>query len=101
MQTRWTQTGAWGVHRSEAGKVRFWEVAERWLASRVVDPASLIRYESSLRLHVDPEFGRRQFRTIKPSQIAAWVADLDARLGPSTPRTAFLVLHGRLEVGRG
>jgi integrase len=82
----------------EAGKVRFGEVAERWLTSRVVDPASVIRYESSLRLHVDPVFGRRQLRTIKPSEIAAWVADLDARFGPSTARTAFLVLHGTLEI---
>ncbi|MET9272165.1 tyrosine-type recombinase/integrase [Kribbella sp. NPDC003557] len=82
----------------EAGKVRFGEVAERWLGSRVVDPASLIRYESSLRLHVEPVFGRRQLRTIKPSEIAAWVADLDARFGPSTARTAYLVLHGTLEI---
>ncbi|GAA1647793.1 hypothetical protein GCM10009744_43840 [Kribbella alba] len=33
-----------------AGKVRFEVAAERWLASRVVDPASAIKYESSLRL---------------------------------------------------
>lgn len=77
---------------------RFGEVAERWLASRVVDPASLIRYESSLRLHVDPVFGRRQLRAIKPSEIAAWIADLDSRFGPSTARTAYLVLHGTLEI---
>jgi hypothetical protein len=82
----------------EAGKVRFEEVAERWLASRVVDPASAIRYESSLRLHVAPVFGRRRLRTIKPSEIAAWVADLDGRFGPSTTRTAFIVLHGTLEI---
>jgi integrase len=82
----------------EAGKVRFEEVAARWLASRVVDPASLIRYESALRLHVNPVFGRRQMRSIKPSEIAAWVVDLDARFGPSTARTAFLVLHGTLSL---
>jgi integrase len=81
-----------------AGKVRFEEVAARWLASRVVDPATAIRYESSLRLHVAPVFGRRQLRTIKPSEIAAWIADLDGRFGSSTARTAFIVLHGTLEV---
>ena len=59
---------------------------------------SAIRYESSLRLHVAPVFGRRQLRSIKPSEIAAWIADLDARFGPSTARTAFLVLHGTLEL---
>jgi integrase len=82
----------------DAGKVRFEEVAERWLASRVVDPATALKYESSVRLHVVPVFGRRQLRTIKPSEIAAWVAGLDARFGASTARTAYLVLHGTLEV---
>ncbi|MEV0290984.1 site-specific integrase [Kribbella sp. NPDC050820] len=81
-----------------AGKVRFEVVAERWLKSRVVDPASVIRYESSLRLHVAPVFGKRQLRSIKPSEIAGWLADLDARFGSSTARTAFIVLHGTLEV---
>lgn len=55
----------------ETGKVRFEEVAGRWLASRVVDPATAIKYEPSLRLHVVPVFGRRQSRTIMPSEIAA------------------------------
>lgn len=82
----------------DAGKVRFEEVARRWLASRVVDPSSAIKYESALRLHVAPLFGRRQLRTIKPSEIAAWVADLDARFGASTARTAYLVLHGTLDL---
>ncbi|MGW6200739.1 phage integrase central domain-containing protein [Kribbella sp. NPDC055110] len=82
----------------EAGKVRFEQVAGRWLASRVVDPASAIKYESALRLHVSPVFGRRRIRTIKPSEISAWVAGLDARFGSSTARTACLVLHGTLEV---
>jgi hypothetical protein len=81
-----------------AGKVRFEEVAGRWLASRVVDPASAIKYESALRLHVGPVFGRRQLMAIKPSEIAAWIADLDARFGSSTARSAFLVLHGTLDL---
>jgi integrase len=79
-----------------ARKVRFEEVAERWLASRVVDPATAIRYESVLRLHVAPMFGRRQLRTIKPSEIAAWVVDLNTRFGSSTARAAYLVLQGTL-----
>ncbi|TDW76470.1 tyrosine-type recombinase/integrase [Kribbella pratensis] len=81
----------------EAGKVRFGEVAERWLASRVVDPASAIRYETMLRLHVDPVFGLRRVRSIKPSEIAAWIARMGERFGPSTTRTAFLVLNGVLQ----
>jgi hypothetical protein len=37
-------------------------------------------------------------RSIKPSEIAGWIADLDARFGSSTARTAFIVLHGTLEL---
>src|SRR3954470_11737779 len=44
----------------QAGKVRFEEVAKRWLSSRIVDPATAIKYESACRLHVEPTFGRRQ-----------------------------------------
>lgn len=34
-------------------------MGKRWLASRVTDPATQIRYESWWRLHVEPAFGRR------------------------------------------
>lgn len=89
---------AWEYIDPNAGKVRFEVVAQRWLKSPVVDLASAIRYESSLRLHVASVFGRRQLRSIKPSEIAAWIADLGTRFGSSTARTAFLVLHGTLEL---
>jgi integrase len=82
----------------QAGKVRFEEVAKRWLSSRIVDPATAIKYESACRLHVEPTFGRRQLKSIRPSEIAAWIADLDGRYGSSTARTAFIVLHGTLDL---
>ncbi|MFG1813417.1 tyrosine-type recombinase/integrase [Kribbella sp. NPDC049174] len=72
-------------------------IARAWSASKA-PPSTAIKYESALRLHVAPVFGRRQLRTIKPSEIAAWVADLDARFGSSTARTAYLVLHGTLDL---
>lgn len=68
------------------------------MASPVVDPSSAIKYESALRLPVSPVFGRRQLRTIKPSEIAAWIPDLDAWSEPSKARRAFLVLHGTLDL---
>lgn len=82
----------------KAGKVRFDAVAEQWLTSRIVDPTTAMRYETALRLHVDPVFGRRQLGSIKPSEIARWIADLVERFGPGTARTAFVVLHGSLEL---
>ena len=82
----------------KAGQVRFAEVAARWLPTRIVDPNTAIKYETSLRLHVNPVFGRRQLSSIKPSEIASWVADLGTRFGPGTARNAFIVLHGPLEL---
>jgi hypothetical protein len=82
----------------KAGKVRFEAVAEQWLTSRIVDPTTAMRYETALRLHVQPVFGRRQLSSIKPSEIAGWIADLVERFGPGTARTAFVVLHGALEL---
>jgi integrase len=58
----------------------------------------MILYETALRLHVRPVFGRRQLSSIKPSEIAAWLVDLENRIGAPTARTAFIVLHGSLEL---
>jgi integrase len=81
-----------------AGKVLFGDLGKRWLTSRVVDPASILRYETVYRLHVEPAFGRRQVRAIKPSQIQAWLGELSERFEPSTALTSFLVLQGILDL---
>ncbi|TDW95411.1 site-specific recombinase XerD [Kribbella pratensis] len=82
----------------QAGTVRFEVVAKSWLGSRVVDPTTEIRHETAWRLHVLPVFGKRQVKSIKPSEVANWLADLERRKGPATARTAFVVLHGTLEL---
>jgi integrase len=82
----------------QAGRVRFDEVLESWLKSRNVDPSSMILYETTMRLHVRPVFGQRQLSSIKPSEIAAWLVDLEKRIGAPTARTAFIVMHGSLEL---
>ncbi|MGW6197024.1 tyrosine-type recombinase/integrase [Kribbella sp. NPDC055110] len=81
-----------------AGKVRLDEIWPRWMASRKVDPASTIQYESKWRLHIQPLFGRRMVKSILPSEIAAWLTELLSVYGPSTARAAFLVLNGCLEL---
>ena len=81
-----------------AGKVLFGDLGQRWLASRVVDPSSLIRYETVYRLHIEPVFGRRQVRAIKPSQIQAWLGQLSERFEPSTVISSLLVLQGVLDL---
>lgn len=81
-----------------AGSVRFDAVLDSWFKSRSVDPATLINYEKALRLHVRPVFGQRRPNAIKPSEIAAWLVDLENRIGAPTARTVFIVMHGSLEL---
>ncbi|MFD7160935.1 tyrosine-type recombinase/integrase [Kribbella sp. NPDC059898] len=81
-----------------AGKVRLAEIWPRWMAARKVDPTSVLQYESKWRLHVEPLFGRRMVKSILPSEVAAWLTDLLSVYGPSTARSAFLVLNGCLEL---
>jgi integrase len=85
-------------HDPDAGKTLFSDFGKRWLASRVVDPSSILRYETAYRLHVCPAFGYRQVRAIKPSHIQSWIGQLRERFEPSTVIASFLVLQGILDV---
>ncbi|MFS2291721.1 MAG: tyrosine-type recombinase/integrase [Actinomadura sp.] len=81
-----------------AGRVVFGDLGKRWLASRVVDPATLARYESAYRLHIEPTFGRRQVKGIRPSQVQAWVGELADRQAAGTVGTALFVLRSILDL---
>ena len=63
-----------------------------------MDPSSIIRYETAYRLHVQPAYGRRQVRAIRPSQIQDWIGQLSERFEPSTVIAAFLVLQSILDL---
>ncbi|TMR89575.1 tyrosine-type recombinase/integrase [Nonomuraea basaltis] len=82
-----------------AGNAAFGTYGQRWLASRAgIDPASVIRYESMYRLHIQPKFGKRKVGSIKPSEVQAFLAELSERYEASTPITALLVLQGILDL---
>lgn len=81
-----------------AGRTLLKDVGERWLGSRSVDPSSAIKYGTAYRLHVEPAFGKRQIKGIKPSEVAEWLTGLDDRFGYSTARTALLVVQGVLDL---
>lgn len=83
---------------TKAGRMVFGELGQRWLGSRVVDPATEIHYESKYRLHVEPAFGRRQVGSIKPSEIQHWIGELSQRFETSTVLASFLVLKAVLEL---
>jgi integrase len=82
----------------KAGRELMRGVGKRWLASRSVDPSSVIRYESLWRLHVEPAFGRRQVRAVKPSDLQAFLATLGRTFGNSTAAGCYLILQGCFEL---
>jgi integrase len=83
---------------AKAGKANFEGLGKRWLASRVVDPSTRIKYEQVYRLHVEPTFGKRQVKAIKPSEVQAFFAQPGERFGASTVMLARLVLLGILDL---
>ena len=83
---------------ANAGKVLVASLGPQWLTSRRVDPATLIRYESAYRIRVEPKFGQRRVRSIRPSEIAQFTSTLDDRYGPSTANLGLLVVGGILEL---
>jgi integrase len=85
-------------HGSNAGKALISDFGQRWLESRIVDPSTILRYETVYRLHVVPAFGHRQVRAIKPSRIQAWIGQLSERFGPSTVIASFLALQSILDL---
>jgi integrase len=60
------------------GQVAFDTWYERWLAGRVVRRTTNASSGSRLRTHVLPRWGSTQLDTITPSDVRAWVADLQA-----------------------
>lgn len=47
---------------------------------------------------MSPTFAKRQVKSIKPSQIQAWISSLSSSFETSTVQTAFLVLQGVLDL---
>lgn len=82
----------------KAGQEKIRDIGRRWLKSRSVDPTSAIRYETSWRLHVEPFFGGRSVRSVKPSEVQAWLAKLGEQYEEPTLCTAYLVLQGIFEL---
>ena len=72
-----------------AGKVRFAEVAETWLAAQTFGDSSREATEIRLRLHANAHFGHREIRSIKPSMIQAWLRKLQRDLAPTYVKAVF------------
>lgn len=61
----------------EAGKVKVRDFAiNTWLPAQDINSRTKIEYRGVLDRYLIPEWGRRQIRTIKPSEAKAWQARL-------------------------
>jgi integrase len=78
-----------------AGKVTFEEWVAEWLAGKVdLMPRTRQGYESLLRVHLLPVFGKRSLRSITALEVRGLVRDLSRRLSPSRVRQTYMVLSG-------
>lgn len=77
-----------------AGKVLYGDLGRRWLRLRDVGGSTDRRYESAFRLHIEPTFGHRQVKSVKPSEVLEWLRDLAETHGASTQETAVFIVRG-------
>jgi integrase len=82
-----------------AGKQRFSEVADRWLAGRTDKaPATRRQDESYLKSMILPTFGDRPIKSILPSEVEIWLANLDR--APNTRGKALQKLRAILALAK-
>ncbi|GAA5046059.1 integrase [Thermocatellispora tengchongensis] len=70
---------------------------EGWLASLTADPSTRQIYEGYWRVHIRPKFGQREIGSIRPSEIRAWVKQLEKRLAKSTANRVLAFLEQLLQ----
>jgi len=75
-----------------AGRVRFGEYADDWLAMKAdVEASTMGNVQGRLRKHATPFFGDMQISSVRPTHTRAFVAGLVAqRLAPSTVKAIVL-----------
>ena len=63
------------------GRQKFSDVVAAWLCfkERTSEPATMLRYDSALRIHLLPEFGNLRLNAITSARIDAWYAAQTAR----------------------
>ncbi|KJL49499.1 Transposase [Microbacterium hydrocarbonoxydans] len=72
----------------------------KWRAERLapLKPSSRHAMDTAWRVHVQPKWGTRTISTIKQSEIAEWVAELNKTKKPQTVRRIVFVLSGVLAI---
>jgi integrase len=80
-----------------AGRVPFKELAERWMETRADKARSTRdRDRSYLRSNILPHFGKRRVGTIRPSEVEAWLVNLDR--APATRSKSLQIVRSILDL---
>ena len=87
------------MDRSSQSEGSLEEWTERWLAETVhLKPKTRAGYDSLLRIHILPAFGKTPLGAIEPEDVSAWVAEMaEQGLSASRIRQAYRVLSGTLK----
>lgn len=75
----------------KAGREKFGDLAVKALRLRKMTAGSRRRYESIYRNHVEPVFGNRSIKSVKPSELAEWLNNTMDGTSDSVKAGAYLV----------
>lgn len=78
----------------DAGRLRFGEYAERWLAGRNDERATAARDRSIMRNHILPRWGRTPLGGLEHSAVQTWVTGLGQQLAPASVAECFRLVSG-------
>jgi integrase len=78
----------------KAGRELISSVGRKWLRLRNIGGASRVTYEQVWRLHVEPAFGHRQVKSVRPSEVAEWLVALSKTRGTTVQDHAIFILRG-------
>jgi integrase len=73
------------------------EWVERWLPVHTAGTATLAKYESMLRVHILPRFGRHRLDEISRNEIKAFAVELRTRRGGDRPQHHYRAWAGAAE----
>lgn len=81
------------------GRVTVGDLHERWLAGKkTLKPSAYDPLPRAWKNHVEPTFGSREIRSIVPSEVKEWLAELSGRRSASVALRALGVLAGILDM---
>lgn len=90
--------GEWADPRLSKTNLTDW--SSRWLQTKThLKPKTLVGYESNLRAHVLPRFGKYELRHVSRLDVEEWVAELRSKgLGQSGVRQARQILNSMMNL---